>query len=97
MFTLSLLVLFLSFNAVTEVRPEQRARGLSAPGRAQAPDGPAQDSPPVKSERLFFRVVFSSQLINLRHGITGRQPSDDGRAGEELLWKQEAASSPLDS
>ena len=77
MFTLSLLVLFLSFNAVTEVRPEQRARG--------------------KSERLFFRVVFSSQLINLRHGITGRQPSDDGRAGEELLWKQEAASSPLDS
>lgn len=39
-------------------------------------------SPPVVSERLFFHVVFSGQLINLRRGIMGCQPSVDGRAAE---------------
>lgn len=39
---------------------------------------------PVKSERLFFHVVFSSQLINLRHGIMGCQTSDDGACGQVM-------------
>lgn len=97
MFTLSLLVPFLSFNAVTEVRlGAWRPGGGCLLPSARAPDSPVQDSSQSNLRDYFTRCLQQSahKSSSWDYGTSAEWWRACRRSA---AWKQEAASSPLDS